>query len=69
MDILNVMVSSVMAEGGLKGYFEMLNGEPMHEIYGLLKLTSKLPKFLHWVLCKALSKFKPRVAKVLSFAR
>lgn len=69
MDIINVMVSSVVAEGGLKGFFEMLNGEPMHGIYRLMKITGKLPRFLHWIICKALAKFKPRVAKILSFAR
>lgn len=47
----------------------MLKGEPMLDIYKLMKISSKIPKFLHWILCKALSKWKPRMAMTLSFAK
>lgn len=68
-DIINVMISAVMAEGGLKGFNEMLNGEPMLEIYSMIRLASRLPKFLHWILSKALLKLKPRLGMTLSFGR
>ena len=51
-EIIQIMMGTLMAEGGIKGIKEMLKGEPLSRFYHTLSIVASLPKFLVWILSK-----------------